>query len=189
MPQLWIIAGPNEAGKTTLVSRRVARRIPVVNPDVIADELPRINGALDERRAGVLALTERKRLLAESADFAMETTFSGHGPLQFLRLAKEQGYKVTLVYVGLDSAALSGSRVQDRVRRGGHKVPIDAIQRRYPDTMAKLSQAVALADRAYILDNSGYRRRLLMITAPGVVRFRAKLLSPWLRAALPEFAA
>ena len=80
MPQLWIIAGPNGAGKTTLVSRRVARRIPVVNPDVIADELPRINGALDERRAGVLALTERKRLLAESADFALETTFSGHGP-------------------------------------------------------------------------------------------------------------
>ena len=60
MPQLWTIAGPNGAGKTTLVSRRVTRRVPVVNPDTIAAELPRIDGKLDERRAGVLALQQRK---------------------------------------------------------------------------------------------------------------------------------
>ena len=150
MPQLWIIAGPNGAGKTTLVSRRVARRIPVINPDVIAEDLPRLNGLLDERRAGALALTQRKRLLDEAADFAIETTFPGHGPLQFMRLATERGYKVTLVYVGLESAVLSGSRVRDRVHDGGNTVPTDAIQRRYPDTMSKLPQAVALAARAYV---------------------------------------
>ena len=49
MPQLWIIAGPNGAGKTTLVSRRVAMRVPVINPDTIAEELPRVDGPLDER--------------------------------------------------------------------------------------------------------------------------------------------
>ena len=189
MPQLWIIAGPNGAGKTTLVSRRVARRIPVVNPDTIAAELPRIDGKLDERRAGVLALQQRNELLDRGADFAIETTLSGHSALRFMRAARKRGYKITLVYVGLDSAKKSGLRVAERIVRGGHSVPIDAIQRRYPDTMAKLSEAVAIADRAYMLENSGYRRRLLMITASGAVRFRAKLLPSWLRAALPEFAA
>ena len=114
---------------------------------------------------------------------------SGHSALQFMRAAKRGNYKITLVYVGLDSAKKSGLRVAERIARGGHSVPIDAIQWRYPDTMSKLSEAVAIADRAYILDNSGYRRRLLMITASGVVRFRAKLLPSWLTGALPDLTA
>lgn len=70
--------------------------------------------------------------------------------------------------------------------RGGHSVPVDAIQRRYPDTMAKLAEAVAMADRAYVLDNSDYRRRLLLITQSGTVRLRARLLPIWLLEALPD---
>lgn len=186
MPQLWIIAGPNGAGKTTLVSRRVAQRIPVVNPDTIAESLPRVAGKLDERRAGILALQQRKSLLEAGADFAIETTMSGHSALQFMRAAVRSGYKVTLVYVGLQSAEMSTQRVIARVRRGGHTVPVDAIQRRYPDTMAKLADAMAMADRAYVVDNSNYRRRLLLITQSGIVRFRARLLPAWVVGALPD---
>lgn len=58
-PQIWVVAGPNGAGKTTLTSRWVANRLPIVNPDEIAQRLPRIGGRLDERRAGVAALEER----------------------------------------------------------------------------------------------------------------------------------
>lgn len=188
MPQLWIIAGPNGAGKTTLVSRRVARRVPVVNPDTIAEQLPRIEGRLDERQAGVLALKERKALLDARADFAIETTMSGHSAIQFMRAAAKARYKLTLVYVGLDDAELSGLRVAERIRRGGHSVPIDAIQRRYPDTMSKLSQAVELANRAYVLDNSDRRRRLLLSMDGGRVRFRARSLPLWLLNALPDVA-
>jgi predicted ABC-type ATPase len=50
-PQLWVVAGPNGAEKTTLVGKRVARRIPVINPDEIAAGLPRIDGHLDKRNA------------------------------------------------------------------------------------------------------------------------------------------
>lgn len=179
MPQLWIVAGPNGAGKTTLVSHRLARRIPVVNPDVIAQELPRVGGRLDERRAGEIAIERRNGLLTQGTDFAIETTLSGASALRFLRTAKQVGYKVTLVYVGLTSVDLSIRRVLHRVADGGHAVPVSALERRYPDIMSKLAQAVLLADRSYVFDNSGRRRRLLVIRDRGRTRYVAADLPEW----------
>lgn len=188
MPQLWIIAGPNGAGKTTFVSRQVGRRIPVVNPDTIAHSIPRIQGRLDERRAGRLAIERRRTLLSRSVDFAVETTLTGQGGLQFMHAAARAGYEVTLVYIGLESVDLSIERVLARVGRGGHPIPVSAIERRYPDTMAKLARAVQLADRSFILDNSDRRRRLLLAIDGGTVRFRAKALPSWFHRALPDYA-
>ena len=39
MPQLWVVAGPNGAGKSTLTRRYLAGRLPIVNPDDIAQAL------------------------------------------------------------------------------------------------------------------------------------------------------
>lgn len=184
-PQLWVVAGPNGAGKTTLVTMRIERRIPVVNPDTIAQELPRVNGGLDERRAGELALERRSALLDQSADFAIETTLSGNSTLRFMAAARQAGYKISLVFVGVRSVEISGRRVADRVRRGGHAVPVTALLRRYPDTLVKLPRAMALAERSFVLDNSGQRRRLLLAQEDGRVRFLALGLPPWFTNALP----
>lgn len=39
LPQLWIFAAPNGAGKPTLAQRYVAGRVEIINPDNIAVEL------------------------------------------------------------------------------------------------------------------------------------------------------
>ena len=39
MPQLWVVAGPNGTGKSTLANKYLAGRLPIVNPDVIAQAL------------------------------------------------------------------------------------------------------------------------------------------------------
>jgi predicted ABC-type ATPase len=179
-PQLWVIAGPNGAGKTTLVTRRLAGRMTVVNPDEIAARLPRIAGRLDERQAGVIAVRERGRLLAEGRSFAIETTLTGASALQLMRRARACNYKITLVFVGLERADLSASRVADRVWHGGHDVPLDAIARRFPVSLANLAPALALADRAYIFDNSEERRRFLLKVEGGAVRWQAERLPTWL---------
>lgn len=183
--QLWVVAGPNGAGKTTLVTKRIERRIPVVNPDVIAQELPRVNGGLDERRAGEIALERRAAMLRDGADFAIETTLSGNSTLRLMNAARDADYKINLVFVGVRDADLSGRRVADRVRRGGHTVPIAAIFRRYPDTLAKLPRAMALAHRTFVLDNSDRRRRLLLVHEDGRARFVAADLPSWLATVLP----
>lgn len=154
---------------------RLRGRLEVVNPDDIAAALPRIGGRLDERRAGEEAVRRREALLTAGASFAIETTLSGAGALRFMRRAAEAGYKVTLVYVGLRSAALSRARVDGRVLDGGHDVPADALHRRYPDSLRRLGQALEIATRAYLIDNSGRRRRLLLIREDGRDRFRLPL--------------
>ena len=100
--------------------------------------------------------------------------------------AVSAGFKITLVFVGVRNVETSGRRVADRVRRGGHAVPVDAILRRYPDVLAKLSRAVDMADRSFVLDNSGARRRLLLVREAGRVRFLARDPPAWFTGALPE---
>ena len=176
-----MIAGPRNSPTSPKVSSP-----PVVNPDTIAAGLPRINGRLAERQAGEIAIRWRQQLIAEGTDFAMETTLSGNGPVRVMSDAKAAGYKITLVYIGLANVALSASRVMDRVRRGGHAVPLDAIERRYPDTLSKLGMAIAIADRVYVFDNSGRRRRLLLNRDKRRNKFVSTNLPKWARTALHE---
>lgn len=178
-PQFWVIAGPNGAGKTTLVSGRVGDRIPVINPDEIAARLPLIGGRLDERQAGTLALDRRAELLASRESFAVETTLTGSSTLRLMRSAKASAFKVALVYVGLSDPDLSLQRISDRIDAGGHAVPVSVAVRRYPASLAALSGAIELADRTFILDNSGRRRRLLLVREDGRVRFVTRDLPEW----------
>ena len=187
---MWVVAGPNGAGKTTLVTQRLASRaidaeFEVINPDVIAQRLPRIDGRLDELRARQEAIRRRNALVDQRRSLAIETTLSGHSALRFMRRAREADYKVNLVYVGIDSPELSFDRVRSRVADGGHDVPTDALARRHPDSLSKLPRALALADRAYVLDNSARRRKLLMIRENDRLRYLDPDTPPWFRDAVP----
>lgn len=184
-PQLWVIAGPNGAGKTTLTTGWIAGRIPIINPDDIAQRLPRIGGRLDERSAGVAALQERAQRLNDRDTFAVETTLSGHNPTSLIRTASALGYKVSLVFLGLADARLSIMRVADRVLGGGHDVPIDAMVRRYDDSLARLTLVWGLVDRAYLIDNSGPRRRLILSKDAERIRQASCSAPLWARIALP----
>jgi len=79
--------------------------------------------------------------------------------MDLLRHAKEAGYKITLVYIGVNSPDVSLGRVNQRVAEGGHHVPPQDVARRYSRSMANLATALQSVDRAFVLDNSGQRRR------------------------------
>ncbi|WP_010188955.1 AAA family ATPase [Sphingomonas sp. PAMC 26605] len=185
-PQLWVFAGPNGAGKSTLADRFVRGRIPIVNPDNIARELPRTaDGGLAELAAGKLALKERDARLRARETFAFETTLSGGTELKAMRDATAAGYKVNLVYVGVSDPAISMARVSERVRRGGHDVDDRAVARRYAASLRQLPEAMALADRTFVFDNGGRRHRLLLVRDDERVRL-ASALPQWARSAIPS---
>ena len=184
-PQLWVFAGPNGAGKSTLADRFVRERIPIVNPDNIARDLPRTaDGGLAELAAGKLALKERAERLRLGETFAFETTLSGGTELKAMRGARAAGYKVNLVYVGVSDPAISMARVSERVRRGGHDVDDRAVARRYAASLAQLPNAMALADRTFVFDNGGRRHRLLLVRDGERVRL-ASAFPEWANAAIP----
>ncbi len=186
-PQLWVFAGPNGAGKSTLVDRfHVARRMTVVNPDIIARHLePDHHGeATTMLKAGRIAALQRRTLIEAGQSLAIETTLTGHSELRVMADAQAAGYKITLVYVGLAKALNSLVRVRERVARGGHDVPAEIIMRRYAKSLANLPAAIAFAERTFILDNTGTRHRLLFTIDHGQLRNRSPSMPAWAIAAI-----
>src|SRR5262245_37601654 len=125
MPQLWVVAGPNGAGKSTLTRRYLEGRLPIVNPDVIAQRLDPVNPprARVRLQAGRETIHRQEAFLTQGIDFALETTLSGNRELELMRRAREMGYKVTLVYIGIDTPGLADVRISQRVAEGGHHIP------------------------------------------------------------------
>ena len=180
MPQLWIVAGPNGVGKTTVADRWLSPRIPVVSPDTIAE----LDGA-SPVQAGKSAVREQKRLLTEGASFGVDTTFSGNRELTLMKRAADAGYKVNLVFVCVESLALCQARILERVESGGHAVPASDIARRYTRSLNNLSSAFVLAERVFVLDNTGEKRRLLLSVERGRVKHLSSNLPAWAKGAIP----
>lgn len=186
-PQLWVIAGPNGAGKSTFVAKQsLAGQIPIVNPDEIAKRIdPNHRGETAViAQAGREALLERRALMAQGKSFGIETTLTGRGEVQLMQQAREQGYKVNLVYVGISDAKQSNTRVAFRVSQGGHDVPESDIMRRFERSMNNLSEAIKAADRSFVLDNSARQYRLLFSIEKENLRFVSKELPAWSKEAL-----
>ncbi|OAN50526.1 zeta toxin family protein [Paramagnetospirillum marisnigri] len=185
MHQIWIVAGPNGSGKTTLARRHLVDRLPVVNPDEIARTLnpSNPNDPAAAIRAGRQALALRGHLLADRRSFAIETTLSGNQELALMRDAKAAGYKVNLIFIATESPIVSMGRIASRVSDGGHRVSGADVERRYRRSMDNLPQALALADRAWLLDNSRARMRLIAAIEHNQVKSQASTLPRWVRGA------
>jgi predicted ABC-type ATPase len=185
MPQLWIVAGPNGSGKTSLSRKHLLGKVPIVNPDEIAAQLSGPNRSpLDvAMQAGRQTLAIQRQHLDQRDTFALETTFSGTRELALVQKAKAAGYKVNLVYLCTNSPMTSMARIAQRVRDGGHFVPDDDVARRYQRSLANLAAGVSLADRAWLLDNTGERMRLVAAIERGQVKKSTINLPQWVKAA------
>ncbi len=119
---------------------------------------PALGGASGDfdRRAFEQAQALRESTLAQGLSFCTETVFSDTqgDKLDFLRRAHANGYVVFLVFIGITDAELSKARVLQRVEEGGHDVPDEKLDARFPRTLANLRLAIEKVDEAYLFDNS-----------------------------------
>jgi predicted ABC-type ATPase len=104
--------------------------------------------------ASVAADFIRQKLLEQKATFTFETVLSHPGKVQVLAQAQAAGYRTYLYFVATDDPAINISRVQNRVKLGGHDVPEDRIRLRYYRSLDLLLDAIRHTNRAYIFDNS-----------------------------------
>ena len=95
--------------------------------------------------------------------------------------AKSLGYEVDLIFIGLDGAERSLSRIRSRVAAGGHDIPDEDAKRRYSRSIANAVEALQLADVARFYDNSGDRARLVLLAYGGRIVWKADPLPEWLR--------
>ena len=159
MPNLYIIAGCNGAGKTTAsltVLPEMLNCQEFVNADEIARGLSPLNPEKAAIDAGRIMLQKIEKLLQNADDFAFEATLSSRNYAKIVKKAKQNGYMITLLFFWLDSPDLAIARVRTRVQEGGHNVPVPTIIRRYYAGVKNLfSLYLPLCDYWMIFDKSG----------------------------------
>ena len=148
-PVCTILGGPNGAGKSSLFA---ALGLPgeFVNADQVARSLSPEAPESAAVAAGRAVLSRLDRLIFERKDLVYETTLSSHQALSLMCKARDAQYEVGLVFIILASADLHVLRVEDRVRKGGHAIPEEAIRRRHDGALSKLARAIPLADATAI---------------------------------------
>jgi len=160
VPNLYIIAGCNGAGKTTASYTILPEMLgckEFVNSDEIAKGLSPFNAdsiavAVEASRIMYKRIRE---LIAARKTFALETTLASRSIAKLLQGAQDKGYYVTLLYFWLNTPDLAVERVKNRVAAGGHNVSETTIRRRYGTGIRNLFELyMPICDYWMITDNS-----------------------------------
>jgi len=204
-PELWIVAGPSGAGKTTLVqSAPLDALLPHVafrNPDDVALQFLRRAGFHGFRDAPEPALNEAFRAAADEvmADLVarleageavgVETVLGSGKYRPVVEAVLQRGGFVGLIYVCLNSPETACTRVERRAARGGHSVPHEKIVARWYRSLENLAWFLLRVTRFWIYDNSDSdprsAPRLLVLGGGGSSDFLAPEIPAWLASALP----
>lgn len=157
-PTCWIIAGPNGAGKTTFALSYLptaANCRNFVNADLIAAGLSPLAPETELLAASRIFLREIENRIQARQDFAFETTLAGRSYLKLIQRLRSEGWRVELIYLALPSVEMSRLRVAERVAHGGHNIPLEDIERRFPRSLRNLLNEFSYAvDRAQCFMNN-----------------------------------
>ena len=135
--------------------------------------------------ASVAADFIRSKLIECSRSFTFETVMSFPDKVELLHKAQLRGYRTYLYYVATEDPSINVSRVQYRVRMGGHSVPEDKIVSRYKRSLDLLMRAVQFTNRAYIFDNSTHEHIWLAeITNGQELEMKTDQMPAWFKKAL-----
>src|SRR3989339_56746 len=105
MPNLYIIAGCNGAGKTTASYTILPEMLECkefVNADEIARGISPFQPESVSIEAGRIMLKRIKDLIQKQVDFAFETTLSNRSYRPLIIDAQKKGYSVTLIFFWLN---------------------------------------------------------------------------------------
>lgn len=159
-PIFHLLAGPNGAGKSTLYRALVSngdidKALEFVNADLYEQSHLQHIADLEQRSEAARnwARDRRKALLSAKTSYVSETVFSHKSKLALISQAQAIGFQVVLYVVSVNDPQRLLARVLQRVREGGHNVPVQRILDRYPRSMTNLKIAVRLADLAFVYDS------------------------------------
>lgn len=151
MKYYTIVGGVNGVGKssfTGVLKERSTDLGTIIDVDKITAEMG--GSAL---AGGKAALSKINDCISRGVSFTQETTLSGYKTEATAKQVKELGYHVRLFYVALDTAAESLTRIENRVKRGGHDIPHDDVLRRFSGRWEAVAKVLPYCDEAEFYDN------------------------------------
>lgn len=177
---LYIIAGCNGAGKTTAslsILPEILECREFVNADEIAKGLSPFNPESVAIEAGRLMLERINVLIEGDKSFSIETTLSTRSYNKLIEKAHSRGFKVQLLFFWLPTPEHAIERVAQRVREGGHNIPIDVIRRRYKAGIGNLFNIyMSIVDSWMLIENHSNPRVILATGHDNVIDVNNEVL-------------
>ena len=140
--------------------------------------------------ASVLSSFIREKLLEKGVSFSFESVASSKDKIEFIKKAKNLGYRIYIYFIATNSPLINISRVKNRVKaKTGHFVPEDKIIKRYYKSIENLKELVKYSNRCYIFDNSNFQKRAFVaeITEGEYMEFKTIEIPEWFYKLFKEF--
>lgn len=156
-PEIYFLAGINGAGKSTLREYHLDffKDSVIIDPDALSRKyLDKEDTTSANIKGGKDAVRIFEDSIKNKKNICIEGTLSGHTTFKRYKKASDNGYKITTLYVGLESVDLHKSRVRERVAKGGHHIDEKTIEKRYSKAPENLKKAINLSDETFVYDNT-----------------------------------
>lgn len=190
-PVLFVLAGPEGAGKTTFYEQTVlmGSRLPAeqrplyISPDKVQSQLLGEQGNRAYGAGNQIAHQQTREALKTGRTVVAETTFADPRDVRLVEEAKQAGYKVILHHLQTGSPELSVARVQARVAEGGRDAPEAQVRADYERSPALIARAAKIADHTFVHDSSAlnHEPKHLLTLQHGRVVSQARELPAWAR--------
>jgi len=152
---IYVLAGPNGVGKTTVNPFFVPKGVPYINADDIARQFRERLGEINVQEiANAQALERMNGFMALRQSFAIETNLADHETWQFLIGIRGLGYAVHLNFFCVSDVEICVDRVLNRVFQGGHFVRQDVVRARFEAGLTLLRHFKDIPDQLILTDNT-----------------------------------
>ena len=162
---VYIIAGSNGSGKTTFAAKFLpdyAKCPNFINADLIAQGLSPFSPRNAAIKAGKLVLGQINEFSGKGDSFAFESTLAGKSYVNLFKKLRSKGYKIHLFFLWIPDAELGIARIKDRVKDGGHDVPIQDVKRRFKRSICNFFRLYqSLSDSWMLFNNAGAHPALI----------------------------
>lgn len=157
-PTIIFIGGINGAGKSSIRDKQlnIDENSINIDPDKISKQF-KINGIgtnVSNLQGGKEAIRIFEQAIKDGKDIVFETTLSGNSVFKRFDKAQQNGYKIDVLYMGLNSVNKHIDRVAHRVSVGGHHIDTTTICKRFDLRDENLEKAFLRSDNFILFDNS-----------------------------------
>lgn len=185
-PHIYILAGANGIGKTTVNSFFIPQGVPFINADDIAKQLKLQLGNINvQELANAQAIERMNQYILKRENFAIETNLADNETWQFLKGLQGLGYILNLHFFGASDVNMCIDRVKNRVFHGGHFVRPDIVRWRYENGLKLLQINKNIPDRLILTDNE-HESTFCLEMQFGEIVFKNEKLPEWVKYVLSE---
>lgn len=151
MKTYTVIAGVNGCGKSSLIG---VLRTETNDIGFIVDENKlTVSCGGNALQGGKKAIAMIEECLEKEICFTQETTLSGKKTLNTIKRAIEKDYAIRLYYVGLNTMEESLLRIENRVKKGGHNIDTEMVEKRFGKRFDDLLAILPYCNEATFYDN------------------------------------